>query len=62
MNGRNMLSMPKLIAAAIQLATEKLRSRKRSRGTSGSFWYRSHITNKIIRTTPKPMTSGIVIG
>ena len=60
--GRNALSMPKLIAAAIQLATVKLRSANSDSGTSGSAWKRSQMTNRTISTTPAPMSSGIVIG
>src|SRR5438876_1989849 len=60
--GRNALSMPKLIAAAIQLATVKLRSANSDSGASGSAWKRSQMTNRTISTTPAPMSSGIVIG
>ena len=55
-----MLSMPKLIAAAIQLATAKFRSAKSDNGSRGSVWNRSQMRNRTIRTTPAPMTSGMV--
>ena len=58
--GRNKLSMPKLIAAAIQLATAKLRSAKSESGTSGSAWNRSQMMKTGMRTTPATMISGIV--
>ena len=61
-NGRNMLSMPKLMAAAIQLAIAKLRSANSDSGTSGSAWKRSQITNRTMSATPAPMTSGMVMG
>ena len=54
--------MPKLMAAAIQLATVKLRSANSDSGTSGSAWYRSQMMKRITSTTPAPMTSGIVNG
>ena len=56
-----MLSMPKLIAAAIQFATAKLRSANSESGTSGSVWKRSQTANRTISATPRPMTSGMVI-
>ena len=52
--------MPKLMAAAIQLATAKLRSAKSDRGTSGSDWNRSQTMNTTIRTDAATMISGIV--
>ena len=52
--------MPKLIAAAIQLATAKLRSAKSDSGTRGSAWYRSQTTKTTIKATPAAMISGIV--
>ena len=53
--------MPKLIAAAIQLATAKFLSRKSVSGSRGSGWKRSQKRKTRMMTTPPTITSGIVI-
>jgi len=53
--------MPKLMEAAIRFATAKLRSSNSDRRTSGSVWKRSQTMKATSRTTPAPMTSGMVM-
>ena len=59
--GRNRLSMPKLIAAAIQLATAKFLFRNSESGMRGSAWNRSQTMKTARSKTPPMMTPGIVI-
>ena len=56
-----MLSMPKLIAAAIQFATAKLRFLKRDSGIRGSDWNRSQMMKMTRSAAPPAMSSGMVI-